>query len=178
MSTDEQHFATQVLAGFRDAGRHTDAEVVAAGGPSTSFLTNLRKVAAGEGTMPAPRGDTLRRIDRATDWKPGSARELWLTGKLPEKWRSASVRMADILGLSADGMDHVPSEPRRYQRSLDGYLELLGDRVTDLQERVDLLEQHLYGANTEDELPALKAARKPPRPGSRAAKDDVSDLDG
>ncbi|WP_030526632.1 hypothetical protein [Phycicoccus jejuensis] len=84
MTSQSQDFAKAVLAGFVAAGLHTDAEIVAAGGPSTTTLTLLRKVARGEESMSKPRNPTWRNIDTAARWPAGYARALWEGVEPPE----------------------------------------------------------------------------------------------
>lgn len=84
MSSDAQRFAARVIAAFQAAGHFTDQEVGDAGGPSTTTMTKLRKVASGEESMKPPRNDTFRKIDTAAAWPRGSARVLWVTGVDPD----------------------------------------------------------------------------------------------
>ena len=76
-----KRFAEAVLDAFRAAGRLTDAEVVAAGGPSDSYMTSLRKAAQGDLLLAQPRGHTQRRIERAAGWGPGSTLKVWEGGE-------------------------------------------------------------------------------------------------
>ena len=66
-------FATLVLDAFEAAGHSTDTQVIAAGGPSTTTLTMLRKVRAGEWEMPEPRNPTWSKIEDAARWPRGTA---------------------------------------------------------------------------------------------------------
>lgn len=75
-----RRFAKRVLDSIRAAGRHTDADVAAVGGPSDSYMTTLRKAAAGEALLPEPRGHTQKRIEQAASWAPGSALKVWAGG--------------------------------------------------------------------------------------------------
>lgn len=75
-----RRFAKRVLDSIRAAGRHTDADVAAVGGPSDSYMTTLRKAAAGEALLPEPRGHTQKRIEQAAGWAPGSALKVWAGG--------------------------------------------------------------------------------------------------
>lgn len=139
MSSKPQDFAQRVLAAFEQAGLFTDVEVSRAGGPSTTFMTMLRKVRDGEeSAMPenGPRGDTMFRIDLAADWEPGSARALWAKGTKPK----ARSRPDFVFG------DHVV-EAKRYRPpatpgSLDQILDELFDRVVELEERLDVVERN------------------------------------
>lgn len=88
MSSKHQQYASRVLAAFTQAGHYTDQEIVAAGGPSTTTLTKIRKVAAGGAAMPEPRGDVHRKIDTAAGWVPGSSRRLWHRGEEPSRLRA------------------------------------------------------------------------------------------
>lgn len=144
MSSNAQRFAVAVLDGFKAAGHYTDDEIGEAGGPSTTTLTKLRKVAADGGDMPPPRGDTLRKIDRAAGWMPGSARALWQTGADP-KPNTSSERMREILGQPP-----LTAEQLRKQRrwsagaaSPEAYVDRLADRLLEVEERLDILEQEL-----------------------------------
>lgn len=85
MSSDAQQFARFVLDAFAHKGRHTDADIKAAGGPSDTYMTGLRKTALkGEPLRPL-RSDTARRIDAAAGWAEGSAMHLWHFGVLPPR---------------------------------------------------------------------------------------------
>ncbi len=147
MSSNAQSFATEVLHGFKAAGCHTDEEIREAGGPSTTTLTKLRKVAEGDGTMPPPRGDTLRKIDRAASWVSGSARALWATGTAPVPHRSP--------GMPSDQIR--PSKPVR-PSGFEGYVERLADRLLEVEERLDILEQELAIARARAELGPMVVA--------------------
>lgn len=144
MSSDPKQFALRVLQGFKDAGHHTDEEIGGAGGPSTTTLTKLRKVAEEGSHLAALRGDTLRKIDKAADWTPGSARALWMNGAEPRPVRASGLREA--LGQSPLTPAQV-REARQRQRAvgtLEGYVEHLADRLLEVEERIDYLEQDLY----------------------------------
>lgn len=82
MSADPQRFAQMVLGAFEAAGLFTDPQVIAAGGPSTSTMTLLRKVANPDDptTMSEPREPTWGKVDKAAGWRPGSARAVWRGG--------------------------------------------------------------------------------------------------
>lgn len=130
MSSNAQHFATVVLSAFRSAGHYTDQEVGDAGGPSTTTMTTLRKVAGGETGMSAPRGDTLRKIDQAARWQTGSARALWESGAAP---------LADDPFV----LDRIERErSRQTENDRDRWVQTLSDRILELEERVDLLESN------------------------------------
>lgn len=75
--TQSRRFAKRVLDSIRAAGRTTDADVAAVGGPSDSYMTTLRKAAAGEVLLPEPRGHTQKRIEQAAGWMPGSVLKVW-----------------------------------------------------------------------------------------------------
>lgn len=139
MSSNAQRFAKAVLDAFKAAGAYTDKEVGDAGGPSTTTLTTLRKVASGErSSMSEPRSDTLRKIDRAAHWETGSARALWESGASPR------VRVGLREVLSGDRIPTPVREQRVRQQTsggIDQFLQRLADRVLELEERVDLLEE-------------------------------------
>lgn len=116
MREDHQRFATRVLEAFVAAGNHTDTEVKDAGGPSSTFMTSLRRAARGDSELASVRTDTLRRIDAAAHWVEGSARSLWL-------WQDEPVPLDADHSRTAD--DPVLS------------------RVLDLEERVDVLEREV-----------------------------------
>jgi hypothetical protein len=126
MSSKAERFAATVLAAFEAAGRTTDQEVAAAEGPSTTTMTKLRKVREGLMTMNEPRGDVLQRIDNAANWQPGSARALWRVGEEPRPRRLSLEKVAE-----------------RSRRVLNDpvieWLEELDGRVTELEEKLDLL---------------------------------------
>lgn len=117
-----QRFARLVIDGLREAGRATDVEVGAAGGPSTTFMTKLRKVAAGEDDMPRPRNDTMRRIEVAAEWPPGVAARVWEGG---------DVGTTRAVGLHSP----LPRDPLMRQ-----WITELLERIAELEERVDLLD--------------------------------------
>lgn len=81
MSPDPQAFASRVLEAFEAAGNHTDAEVLAAGGPSDSTMTHIRAVSEGRATWSEPREPTWTKIDNAAGWQRGSARAVWKGGE-------------------------------------------------------------------------------------------------
>lgn len=149
MSSNAQRFAAEVLAAFRAAGHYTDQEVGDAGGPSTTTMTKLRKVAEGEGEMPEPRGDTYKKIDAAAEWMPGSARALWRDGSIPKR-STASDRMRDALGLERPTPEAIRRQRRRtrYSDGADGFVERLADRLLEVEERLDVLELELRKAKT------------------------------
>lgn len=136
MSSNPSDFARQVLEAFAAAGHATDEEIGDAGGPSTTTLAKYRKVAAGDMTMSEPRGDVLRRIDQAANWRSGSARALWRGGEAPQPPRPT---LAEVIGSTA------PRPPGRAVRvdSMDGYVQWLGERLTEVEERLDMLTQQL-----------------------------------
>lgn len=174
MSSKAQQFAATVLAAFSEAGHHTDEEVGDAGGPSTTTMTKLRKVALGEMDMSPPRSDTLRKIDRAADWKGGSARKLWLDGTPPELNNRAEFRAA--LGGPPLTAEERRRRGPRPMGGFEGWVESLADRVLELEERVDILEADLKQALnsapitetdlTKDEVElAARQSKKHPRKG-------------
>ncbi len=148
MSSDAQRFAVTVLAAFRGAGLFTDQEIVAAGGPSTTTLTKLRKVAEAGGTMPVPRGDTLKKIDRAAVWEQGSARKLWYDGTDPQPYKSP---LREALGVPEPSPEDRHRQDRlvRSGTGLEAWVAQLADRVLELEERLDLVESELAGSNVQ-----------------------------
>lgn len=136
MSSNPSEFAQRVLKAFDDAGHATDEEVGDAGGPSTTTLAKYRKVASGDMSMTEPRGDVLKRIDRAAGWRSGSARALWRDGKEPEAPRQSAL-------------EAIAGKPGRTVRvgSLDGYVEWLAERLTEVEERIDLLTAAIQERN-------------------------------
>jgi hypothetical protein len=99
MPANAQQFARRVLDAFVEAGIATDALVGAAGGPSTSTMTKLRKVAVGEDTMPEPREPTWSKIDKAAGWLPGSARRVWHGAEPTPMAEEHGDALDDIVGL-------------------------------------------------------------------------------
>lgn len=134
MSSNPSEFARRVLDAFDAAGHATDEEVGDAGGPSTTTLAKYRKVASGEMTMTEPRGDVLRRIDRAAGWRSGSARAFWRDGAEPRQIPRQQT-LGEALG--------VKSRPGRVVsvQGPDGYMQWIAERLTEVEERLDLLEQ-------------------------------------
>lgn len=169
MSSNPSDFARRVLEAFAAAGHATDEEIGDAGGPSTTTLAKYRKVAAGEMTMNEPRGDVLRRIDRAANWRSGSARALWRGGEEP---RPPAPSLAEALG------GRRTRSPGRSVRvdSMDGYVEWLGERLTEVEERLDLLTQQMGeivregGDGDGDSAPTSR--RTFPAPVTEAARKD------
>lgn len=116
--SSQQEFARKVLAAFRDAGLYNDQEVVAAGGPSTTKMTQLRKVAAGASSMPEPRGDVHGRIDAAAGWKKGSSRRLWHLGAEPEPADPISALPAHVVEVIQGSNVLTDSQKRELLRQL------------------------------------------------------------
>lgn len=143
MSSNPSVFAARVLAAFAAAGNVTDEEVAAAGGPSTTTLAKYRKVAAGQMPMAEPRGDSLRRIDQAAHWKTGSARALWRSGREPEP--SEVVYRPRLERVSETAQD-------------ERYVRWLAERITELEDRLDLLESR----GGEYDVAAHEDAEHPP----------------
>lgn len=143
MSSNAQRFAAAVLAAFKAAGHYTDQEVGDAGGPSTTTLTKLRKVADEGASMPPPRSDTLKKIDKAADWEPGSARELWQFGTSPKLSKPSNLH--EVLGLEPPSPEEMRRQRRAARRGsgFEGWVESLADRILELEERLDSLEDSL-----------------------------------
>ncbi len=116
-TTTAQAFAERVLAAFEQAGRSTDAQVAAAGGPSNTTMTKFRSVARGESDMAEPREPTWTKIDLAASWAPGSSRRVW-RGQEPV----------------AAGLNETAFRKNALNR-------VMPQVVADLEERVDELEQ-------------------------------------
>lgn len=133
MSSNPSEFARRVLEAFQAAGHATDEEVGDAGGPSTTTMAKYRKVANGEMKMGEPRGDVLRRIDRVARWQSGSARALWREGRDPVVSQTTTLGQA----LGSPG-----SKPGRVIQGSgpDAYIQWLAERLTEVEERIDLLE--------------------------------------
>lgn len=130
--TQAQRFARIVLAAFQAAGRPVDSEVAAAGGPSTTFMTALRKARDGA-AIKMPRNDTMRRIDAAASWPPGTALKVWDGATPPDPTR------ADYIWTSPPGaleMYPAPQDP-----SAARWITMLRHEVDALRDRVEALEK-------------------------------------
>lgn len=137
MSSEQQRFAQRVLQAFAAAGHHTDREVADASGPSSTTMTLLRKVAAGDETFTTLRSDTLRRIDAAANWQTGSAKAFWINGTEPT---------LDAMGYPiSEG--HGPPREAQFD-PLDAYLKRLEARILETEERLDLVEAELERQGT------------------------------
>ncbi len=108
-----QVFAMKVLDAFRAAGRLTDTEVAAAGGPSDSYMTSLRKAAQGDLLLPEPRGNTQKAIESAARWAPGSTLKVW-QGEEPTPASTVNLEKATIVGGGSVGK--VVSDQELVQR--------------------------------------------------------------
>jgi len=136
-----QQFALRVLAAFDEAGHLTDAEVAEAGGPSSTWMTRLRKAASGEVEIAEPRGDTLRRIELAAGWERGSAREVYRGGEpIPALDPESAREEARASGRLIGSPPRRPSVRYDYDYGFETFVERLYDRVRDLERRVDRLE--------------------------------------
>lgn len=136
MSSNSQRFASLVIAAFDDRALTTDELVKQAGGPSNTYMTSLRKAADGKADMTEPRSDTYRRIEVAGNWKKGTARLVW-RGADP-------VVIPKYEPVSEWSTPESLPPRRRFSTGLEGYAERIADRLMDLEERVDLLEQQLH----------------------------------
>lgn len=118
MSSKQRKFADAVLAAFQAAGLHTDAAVQSAGGPSSTYMTYLRKAAAGEDALKEPRGDTQRRVEAAAGWPSGSARVAWRTGAAPSIPNPTEPAWAGEVpeGLSAAEHERIVQEVEDFYR--------------------------------------------------------------
>lgn len=158
MSSNSQRFATLVIAAFDDRTLTTDELVKQAGGPSNTYMTNLRKAAKGEVEMKEPRSDTYGRIERAANWKKGTARLVW-RGDEPDVIPPVDADHP----LSRYAKPEMPPR-RRFSGGIDGYVERIADRLIDLEERVELLEQRLQEGGGDDGE-ATSAENRKPAPG-------------
>lgn len=154
MSAKQRDFAKHVLDAFAAAGNHTDREVSDAGGPSSTFMTLLRKVAAGKSTFPALRSDTLRRIDAAANWRYNASRDFWMSGEVPTE---------DSLGRP---LSEGNPPPNRIGDPQEAYVRKLDARILETEERLDLLERQVnmlgrYMSDVDENMRdvALDAAR-------------------
>lgn len=142
MPTDAQDFAKHVLSAFEDAGHFTDPQVSAAGGPSSSTMTLLRKVAEGKVTINEPREPTWSKIDRAANWAPGSARRVWRGGQpvgtLVED--ANYVASPGTLTVPGDTDSEVLREIRAMRESVERLVNLPA-QLDSLSQRVARLEQ-------------------------------------
>lgn len=166
MSSQSQRFAERVLSAFRDAGCVTDAEVAAAGGPSTTTMTKIRKAAEGTLALDRLRSDTLRAIDSAAMWEVGSAAALWDREVEPRR-RATAVRAPAVLrGMPVEAL-----------------LRDLAQEVADLRQRLVDVEadvQELRSAGPASGLPTMAQQREARRrrlldeglPQDEAAYDD------
>lgn len=100
MPMNPKQFASIVLEAFVANGKVSDNLIYEAGGPSDTYMTSLRKVAAGEADMRPLRSDTARRIDAAAGWKPGSTIELWHTGELPNRHDSRAAAPSSLASIN------------------------------------------------------------------------------
>lgn len=164
MSSNPSEFARRVLEAFAAAGHATDEEVGDAGGPSTTTLAKYRKVANGEMKMGEPRGDVLRRIDRAAAWRAGSARALWRQGAEPEPPTEDRLRAV---------LDKKPGRVVRLG-GIEGYVEWLAERLTEVEERLDLLADEVARQREEGDSGAGSTPAMTP-PGADPANDSLSD---
>lgn len=156
----QQRFARLVIAGFEAAGHSTDAEVVAAGGPSTTYMTQLRKVADGRELMADPRNATLRRIDKAARWSPGSAREVWGGAEAPSPGDHTPAR--------GDGF--YPPEPAPPTvEQLWSWTRHLVEKVDALEDRIEELEDR---ASATSDPPDVRRGSSFPTVQKRAARRD------
>lgn len=131
MSSNSQRFASVVLAAFREAGLHTDADVAAAGGPSDSTLTLYRRAQAGEAEVPEPRSPTLRKIESAAGWAQGSARRVWEGGD--PQVRPAESKLEQMLRQRL----HDPDE------MMERFLQLIEERVDAVEARLGAMERRI-----------------------------------
>lgn len=146
-----QRFARLVLAAFQAAGRPVDSEVGAAGGPSTTFMTQLRKARDGA-EMSKPRNDTLKRIDAAASWPAGTAAKVWDGMTPPDPTR------ADYIWTSPPGaieMYPAPQDPNAAR-----WITMLRHEVDHLRERIEILEKSSRDARRTYPSIVSEAARR------------------
>lgn len=175
MSSKSQRFAEVVLAAFATEGHTTDELVHDAGGPSSTYMTGLRKTAAGA-EMKEPRSDTYRRIERAAGWKRGSGRRVWLGGEPETLNRSADV-LREVLGLSPDVVvEERPRGPRkkRYFDGPEGFMERVFDRLLDLEEQVESMDARLTQLEEVGEEHDRSPATSEPASGPGKTKSDYA----
>jgi len=131
MSPNPERFAQIVLAAFADAGLHTDAQIIKAGGPSTSTMTTFRKVAdpENEATMGEPREPTWSKVDAAAGWESGSARRVW-AGEDPV---GGAKQDADYVASPGDRKPAgvTNDEVLRELRAMQQRIEELSQRLAD-----------------------------------------------
>jgi len=75
VSLQGEQFRDVVLRRAKEVARTTDALLAAAGGPSTTTMTTLRR-----GDF-RPRNDSMVKFDQALRWEPGSAWRVWNGGR-------------------------------------------------------------------------------------------------
>lgn len=161
MSSKHQEFARQVLEAFAAAGCHTDKEVAEMGGPSSTTMTMLRKAAVDGSEFPKLRSDTLRRIDRAAMWLSNGARDLWLNGTAPTTQTRYPSPLTGEVG---------PRQPKGRQYGIEGYVEMLAERVLELEERVDLLEMGQQQKEGTDRGTSAEKSDDDPNEGNEGGK--------
>lgn len=104
MSSDAQRFARLVLGAFAAAGRTTDAEIVKAGGPSTSTMTKIRATAEDGAPLAEPRQPTWQKIERAANWPVGSAQKVWFGADAPDPLPAEPPPSVRPIGDPNDGL--------------------------------------------------------------------------
>lgn len=142
MSSNAQKFAATALDAFKAAGHYTDQEVGNAGGPSTTTMTLLRKVANGSSEMREPRSDMLKKIDAAAGWPVGSARLLWERGELPGPGQRTREQVYEGMKNPKTSEDHMRIRLLRQQTAggLDVVLDRVLERLRSIEDRLDALE--------------------------------------
>ncbi|NLE82412.1 MAG: helix-turn-helix domain-containing protein [Rhodococcus sp.] len=154
METTPGRLGDYVLSRRRGLGMTRDA-VRAAGGPSDTRLASIE-----EGTGPAPTPSTLRKLDTALQWTPGSAATVQRGGTPTELVSSsepatftgvsqvavAADELANLIGAT----DRLEAEMRSQHRTaeVDGALANLRVAVSALAGRwaTDLLERNAGAA--------------------------------
>lgn len=150
MSSEQQVFAKRALEAFAAAGHTTDQEVAAAGGPSSTTMTTLRKIADGKLRVARLRSDTLKGIDAAAGWTPGTAKASWLNGTdIPFDSHTGSLAGGGALMRAA-------FDPR----VMEGYLRQLESRILDTEDRLDALEARVEGGTSDVASAAQKSGNE------------------
>lgn len=95
-----EQFRDTIVDRAEELGLTSDEKVKAAGGPSSSTMTKIRRA-----DPTTPRGDTFDRLDKALQWIGGSARRLWFGGVAPA-----------VSGVGQDPSTRDGAGPFLYQR--------------------------------------------------------------
>lgn len=123
MSTKAERFGKRVQDRREQLGR-SQIEVWQRGGPSNTTLTAI------ENGRTSLTKATARKLDAGLDWEEGSAWGTWHDGTEPVPLAARSK-----LGLRPAPQMVSPQDPY--------YVSLLANRLAELEDRVDVLEQRL-----------------------------------